>query len=246
MLFILISGVAGLSGCANMRPSVRNVDFSETPELAELAFRARQIGNENYPRVLTLLPDATSKLHRRFDIVFKKQIAGNAAQTIGTRIYLNGSWYGSNALSLELDLTHEMAHVAQQHTGESTWYWTEGLAAYVCYKLGCTNGPTGPQVEPATPHYTAGYWCTGAFLVFLDQVYGQQVVQRLNVELRKNSYSDRMFTEATGRSLDDLWKEFQSTPAYKPPNKSLPTPGSVGSSAARFTSLGPAWLSCFR
>jgi hypothetical protein len=219
--FIVVSGVVGLSGCANIRPSVRNVDISEAPELTELALRARQIGNQNYPKVLTLLPDPTSKLHRRFDIVFKKKIDGNAGQTIGTTIYLNGAWYGSNALSLELDLTHEMAHVAQQHSGEGPWYWTEGLAAYVCYKLGYTNGPTGPQVQPTTPHYTTGYWCTGAFLVFLDQAYGQQAVQRLNVELRRNSYSDQMFTEATGKNLDHLWKEFQRTPAYKPPNKSL-------------------------
>jgi Peptidase of plants and bacteria len=216
----LVSTLFWICGCsASVGLAVRKVDLSQTPEMSSLAERARQIGNDIYPKVLTLLPDKPSRLHHQFDIVFKPQIVGNAAQTIGTTIYLNAAWFRSNPDTLEVTLPHEMAHVAQQHTDNATWYWTEGLADYVCYKLGCTNGATGPQSMPTTPHYTSGYWCTGAFLLFIDASYGSEVVQRLNIQLRRGRYSDRMFVEATGKSLDELWKDFQKTPAYKPPNK---------------------------
>lgn len=218
---LLIVALAWMSGCATVeRVSVRRVEFGQAPELAELAERARGIGNQVYPKILALLPDDTSKLHRRFDIVFKQQMGSNAAQTIGTKIYLNASWYQRNPDTLEVDLPHEMVHVAQQHTNRATWYWTEGLADYVCYKLGRTNGVTGPHMQATTAHYTSGYWAAGAFLLFLDRTYGPRIVQRLNVQLRRGSYSDSMFADATGKSLDELWAEFQEALAYhRPPEK---------------------------
>src|SRR5438309_3148516 len=53
---------------------VRKVDYREAPELKELAERARRIGNEVYPKILTLLTDNTSKLPQKFDIVFKEHV----------------------------------------------------------------------------------------------------------------------------------------------------------------------------
>ena len=68
---------------------VRKVDFSQTPELKDLAERARQIGNEMYPKVLALLADDPSKLPQHFDIVFKKYLKpGHPGRTQGAKIRL--------------------------------------------------------------------------------------------------------------------------------------------------------------
>ena len=87
-----------LCGCASDRStvftnrtaaekaSVCKVDFSEAPEMKELAERARQVGNEMYPKVLALLADDTAKLPRQFDIVFKKHTwGGRPGVTLGCR-----------------------------------------------------------------------------------------------------------------------------------------------------------------
>src|SRR5438046_10710191 len=85
VLCLLVSVALHLCGCASSRstvstksvgadaPSVRKVDYRRTPEVNELAERARQLGDEMYPKVLALLADDTAKLPRQFDIVFRKR-----------------------------------------------------------------------------------------------------------------------------------------------------------------------------
>jgi hypothetical protein len=125
--------------------------------------------------------------------------------------------------NLDKILIHEMAHVAQQYRGWAPIYWTkapsyweEGIAEYVRFKLGYTNVWDCPKCAVAFPHYTSGYECAGAFLLHLDATYGSNVVRRLNTKLRQGSYSDSFFAEATGRSLDELWTEFEQSSAVKP------------------------------
>src|SRR5207249_5670894 len=87
----------------------------------DLAERARQIGNEVYPKILTLLADDRSKLPRQFDIIFKKHISSGApGVTLGKRIRLNAAWLGNHPVYLNLVLSHEMAHVAQGYPWHKT------------------------------------------------------------------------------------------------------------------------------
>ena len=50
----------------------------------------------------------------------------------------------------------------------------------------------------------------------MDSSYGSNVVRQLNSELRQGRYSEKLFARATGKSLDELWAEFQKTPAFTP------------------------------
>ena len=204
-----------------VKACVRQVDFSEAPELKELAERARYIGNEMYPMVLSFLADGTSNLPQQFDIVFKRQTSGGAPGTTrGTTIRLNAGWMANSPVYLDTVLSHEMAHVAQDYKWRRTfripWYWREGIADYVRCKLGYTNGWGCPQCSPNFPHYTSGWSCAGAFLLYLDTAYGSNIVRQLNAVLRRGSYSERFFANATAKSLDELWTEFQKTPAFTP------------------------------
>ena len=201
---------------------VRKVDFSRTPELKELAARARHIGNEMYPKVLALLADDPSKLPQHFDIVFKKyRQPTTGGTTQSAKISLDAKWFARNPGYLDMLLIHEMAHVTQ----DIKWYrsisrksvcWGEGIAEFVRYKLGYTNGRRCPWCSANYPHYTSGYSCAGAFLLYVDATYGSQVVRQLNEELRRRSYSDKFFATATGKSLGELWAEFQHTTAFTP------------------------------
>ncbi len=121
------------------KASVRKVDFSEAPEAKELAEHARRIGIEVYPKILALLADGASKLPRQFDIVLKKRLEGNFGQTVGTTINLRAEWFAKNPTDLDATLIHEMSHVVQMYPSKAWDYWGEGIADYVCYKLGYTN-----------------------------------------------------------------------------------------------------------
>lgn len=208
--------VAVSSGCQIHRASVRKVDFSETPEMKELAERARRVGNQAYPKILALLADEASKPPRRLNIIFKKQLPGNVGQTVGNTISLRADWFGGDPADLEIILVHEMTHVAQQCGPNTPIHWAEGIADYVCFKFGYTNAASLPECSEKYPHYTSGYCCTGAFLLYLDKTYGSALIRQLNTGLRRGSYSEDVFAKATGKGLAELWSDFQKTPAFTP------------------------------
>jgi hypothetical protein len=233
VFFVAVSVSVGLCGCAIVRSTasakgvaaatafVRKVDIHQAPEMKELAEHARQFGNEMYPKVLAVLVDDNSMLPKQFDILFKKRTwGGMPGVTLGTRIRLNAGWSAKNAVGLDAVLVHEMTHVAQRYRWYNWFktpsYWTEGIADYVRYKLGYTHGWRCPQCGVEFPHYTYGYACAGAFLLFVDATYGSNVVRQLNAELRRGSYSEKFFAKATGKTLDELWVEFQKTTAFTP------------------------------
>ena len=203
---------------------VRKVDYREAPELKELAERARRIGNEVYPKILTLLAYNTSKLPQQFDIVFKEHVefrnfAGYecGAYAMGKKIYLAADLLQRNPNLLDVQLVHEIAHVAQHYDWPKVPpYWTEGIADYLRFKLGYTNGWSCPQCSALYPHYTDGYTCAGALLLYVDMTYGSNVVRQLNKELRSVSYSDAFFVKASGKSLKELWGDFRKTPFFTP------------------------------
>jgi hypothetical protein len=91
---------------------IRKIDYSNVPQIRELAERARAIGNENYPKILALLTNDSSKFPQQFDIVFKRHLRLRqfgeqepAGYVVGTTIYLdvdvflnptNSDWIGDD------------------------------------------------------------------------------------------------------------------------------------------------------
>jgi hypothetical protein len=120
-----------------------------------------------------------------------------------------------------------MAHVAQHYYRKilGRWliadprpptYWAEGIADYVCVKLGITNGMPCAECNSVFPAYTDGYSCAGAFLLYLERTYNPRIVAQLNNALRRSRYSDEFFFQTTGKDLPMLWMEFRQTEAFTP------------------------------
>lgn len=211
--------------------SVRKVDFGKASDLKELADHARVFADEMYPKVCALLADEGANPPRQFDIVLQPLKSRNTgeAHLEARRIHINSDYLTNHPARLEKFekvLVHEMAHLAQQYQYRRPFFWSsrlrpqagweEGIADYVLYQLLGTNGWDCPQCDTRYPHYTSGYTCTGAFLLYVEATCGSNIVQQLNRRLRRGSYSDAFFIGTTGRSLDDWWAEFQRTPAFKP------------------------------
>lgn len=222
VLLFLILPIVGF-GASGQEP-VRKVDFSQTPEVKELAEHARQIGNQMYPKVVALLGDGTTKLPKQFDIVFRKNLSrpeeleypeGEVRTPMGTTIYLDAELIAAEPERLNRLLVHEMAHVAQRYSRSVPGYWWEGMAEYACFKLGM-DGTNCPVCGYGSWHYRSGYACAAAFLVYVEKMYGSNAVRQLNSDFRRHSYSDEFFAEVTGRSLNQLWADFQKTDGYTP------------------------------
>jgi hypothetical protein len=212
-------------------PYVRKVEFSGAPQIRALAERARQTGDQMYPGVCALLADGNWDFPSHFDICFKKRLPRmRSGEARMTQICLNNQYlqqFKENPATLDEMVVHEMAHVAQHYyrpiigrwvvlTPRPPFCWQEGIADYVCFKLGQTNGWRCAECDSVYPHYRNGYSCAGAFLLYLEGTYSSNIVRQLNTALRQGRYSDDFFLNTTGKDLAALWSEFQHTPAFTP------------------------------
>lgn len=211
--------VYALAGCASFQSTgkhVRSVDVSAAPELAMMVERVRQVGDHVYPHILALLEDESTKSPRQFDVRFSVKPDGHPGETTGLTITLQAAWLRNNPADLERLLVHEMTHVAQNYPARKTIpaYWVEGMADYVCARLGYTNQWNVAECTASRPHYRSGYGCAAAFLLYVDDVHGSDVVRQLHRRLRNASYTEQVFELSTGKTLGELWSEFQSQAAY--------------------------------
>ncbi|MBA4149371.1 MAG: hypothetical protein H0X66_14750 [Verrucomicrobia bacterium] len=225
------------------KTSIRKVEFSRTPEIQPYAERARELGNEVYPKIVALLSDGSAGSPEQVDVRFKKRFSiffrydHTGKERLGfvtarsKTVYINTTLLAdlikSSGRNLPQDdfllfdkvFNHELVHVAQ-HYPSSTFrnhrHWAEGIPDYVRYKLGDTNGWRCAECSAEFPHYTSGYTCAGAFLLYVDELHGADVIRQMNTELRHGTYSDDFFVRATGKSLDELWTGFQARPEFKP------------------------------
>ncbi|HLP78008.1 MAG TPA: basic secretory protein-like protein [Candidatus Paceibacterota bacterium] len=235
-LAVFFSGFAAVLLCSCATPNrslspgepVRSVDASKAPEMESWVQRARQVGNETYPKICALLADGNSEFPPQFDISFTRRLSrGNAGEARFARVFLKAhvEMFEKEPDAFDQLLVHEMTHVAQAyyrpilgewliHTSNPPSYWEEGIADYVCFKLGKTNGWDCPQCGFLFSDYHQGYSCAGAFLLYLDGAYGSNLVRHLNTALRHGKYSDDFFKQETGKPLAGLWSEFQQTQAF--------------------------------
>ena len=199
--------------------------------MAAFASRARLIGDEMYPRICGLLSDGHSDFPRAFDVSFRRSLSnGKAGETSVTQIRIgadNLEYFTNHPGAFDQLFVHEMAHVAQsyyrpllggllEYHHRPPFCWTEGIADYVCFRLGQTNVWVCPECDWVYPHYLSGYSCAGAFLLYAEDHYNPNLVRQLNTLLRRGGYSDRFFLEAAGKDLQTLWTEFQQTAAFVP------------------------------
>ena len=135
----------------------------------------------------------------------------NAGQTSGNLIELSTAWFSQHPDD-QGAIVHEMGHVHQGYTGGNQPFWiVEGIADYVRYWAGYANSWSYAHCANGSPHYTSGYWCSAAFLNYVEKTYDSQLLPKLNRDVRNGQYADTWFQNATGKTADQLWTECQQT-----------------------------------
>lgn len=128
---------------------------------------------------------------------------------------------------------HEMTHVYQNKytpiagSFEPTYpsWITEGIADYVGYSVIMNNRDDLQYVfcfekegGSVTEHYTDGYRCAAAFLMWIQDTYPKANICDLHKYLSSGQeprYLQNWFEKRTGRDIRGLWNEFAMNGAYK-------------------------------
>jgi len=85
----------------------------------------------------------------------------------------------------------------------------EGIADHVRFWR-YEPGKAGP-LNPARAKYDASYRTTAAFLAYVTEKYEPKAVTKLNAILRENKYDAGVWKTLTGKSVEELGKEWKES-----------------------------------
>ena len=163
-----------------------------------------------YPKEAALYNKHTAK---KVIFIMDPGYTGVAA-TSGNIVRYNSAYFQKHPGDIDV-VTHEVMHIVQSYTGNVGPGWlTEGIADYVRYTLGIDNKGAGWSLTPfnSKQSYKDAYRITARFLVWIQKKYSKVLVKKLDAALRDKTYKLILWQSITGKSLDELWKEYVKDP----------------------------------
>lgn len=198
-----------LSFSAEPAPIQVTIIADEVPELAEWGAKAKTLVEKWHPVMCERLASEGHTPPREVTILFKKNMRG-VAGTSGNKISVSAQWVTDHPDDFGM-IIHEYCHVVQAYPQYDPVWLVEGIADYIRYHV--MEPERAPRFDARKQRYTDGYGVTAAFLAFVEKKYDKEIVSKLNTALRQTKYKEEMWKELTGKTLDELWKEFADSQA---------------------------------
>ncbi|APS37745.1 basic secretory protein-like protein [Salegentibacter sp. T436] len=163
-----------------------------------------------YPKMVKdFNPEAKDTIYVKIDTSY----TGVAFANNG-KITISSQWLEKKPNDLDV-ITHEAMHIVQSYPHQAGPGWlTEGIADYVRYKYGVNNEGAEwflPEYSP-DQSYKNSYRITARFLAWISNNYNQNLVVTLDRNMRENTYSEVLWKELTGATLDELWEAYAENP----------------------------------
>jgi hypothetical protein len=198
------------------------IDATVAPDLMDWADRElRPVVKEWYPKLVDMLPSEGYQAATNIVLLFRDNMGGTPASAAGSRINLNAGWFRRNLKGeARGSVVHEMVHVVQNYgrarrmnpnaTRTPGWL-VEGIPDYIRWFLyePQTKGAEITQRNLARARYDASYRVTGNFLNWVTQSYAKELVQKLNAAAREGKYTEELWSQITGKSLQALGEEWK-------------------------------------
>jgi len=191
-----------------------NLDYHEVPELAEWAEKVRRDAEAIYPRMARVFGSKGYVPPRQVLFTFKKDMKG-VAGTSGRRVAFAAGWIKSHPNDYGCAI-HELAHVVQSYPRYDPAWLIEALADFVRFWM--YEAPSRrPKPKPEKVRVKDTYQRGAAFLAWLVETRGENIITDLSAAIRELRYKDELFKEYTGKTLEELTEDFrQSLTANRP------------------------------
>lgn len=190
------------------------VDTSEVPELDAWGQHARELCEQWYPKIVELLPSEGFEPLLSTRLLFKKDKGGVADTSRGTDISIAGKYVIGHTNDFGM-VIHELTHVVQAYPGPKEGFtkpgWlVEGIADYIRL-FHYEPDARRPRINPDKANYTDAYKTTAGFLDWVVTSHDKEIVKRLSAALRQGEYQESLWQKYTGKTVEELWKEFADT-----------------------------------
>lgn len=199
------------------------IDTTETPDLTEWTHKElAPVVKQWYPKIVKMLAGEGYEAPTQVGILFSANMRGVAA-TGGTRIRCAASWFRQNLQGeAKGAIVHELVHVVQNYglarrnnpNATRTPGWVvEGIADYIRWFLyePETRGAeiTARGIDRA--RYDGNYRVSANFLNWVAVTCDKDIVAKLNAAAREGRYSEDLWKEATGRTVQELGDEWKAS-----------------------------------
>jgi len=159
-----------------------------------------------YPK---LVREFNKKALKEVVFIVDTNYQGVAATSDG-KVTFSSRWLKLHPEDIDV-VTHEVMHIVQDYGNTNGPGWlTEGIADYVRHKFGVDNAGANwflPDYKVGQS-YENSYRITAKFLDWLEAAGHRGVVKNMDKHLRDHTYSDELWRQYTGRTLDELWSKY--------------------------------------
>lgn len=194
-------------------PATITIDTSKAPDFEAYGKQVQAVADEWYPKIVAMLPSEGYVAPDKVRIVFDPDYKGVAAAS-GGRIVAATKWFGERPEDLGA-FVHELVHVVQRYGhGERPGWLTEGIADYIRF-FHYEPESARPHPNPEKSKYSDSYRTSGHFLDWTQRTYDKDLVVKLNAACREARYSDELWKEYTGKTLEELGAEWKQSLAEK-------------------------------
>eukprot|EP01037_Dinobryon_pediforme_P003820 gene3820-3868_t len=186
------------------------INFDAKPDTAE---QQRLVNTffTVYPELAKAYNKKTAK-----EVIFVIDTAyKGVAETDNGKVTISARWVRLHPEDIDV-VTHEVMHIVQDYGQSNGPGWlTEGIADYARYKFGVNNAAAKwslPDYKP-TQNYDNAYRITARFLLWIEEKVKPGIVKELDSQLRKHTFTDDSWKKLTGKTVDELWKNYSENPA---------------------------------
>ena len=197
------------------------IDTTQTPELKEwVETNLRPVMEAWYPKIAAMLPSDGFTAPTSFSITFRTDKSGFVADTNGTKINVSAAWFKHH---LHDDargaIVHEMVHVVQQygrgkqtnpHPNKNPLWLVEGMADYIRWYKYEPQSHGADKFDLKKAQYDGSYRPSSNFLNYVVMHYDKKLVVELNAQMRAGNYSDDLWKQYTGHTVEELGAEWKA------------------------------------
>lgn len=181
------------------------VDANDAPDLKEWGDKAGTLCVEWFPKIAALLPSDGFTVPKEVTLCFDPDMKG-VAHAAGGKITIAAKYVRAHPGDFGM-VVHELTHVVQSYPGGGPGWLVEGIADYIRIVRYEPAAPR-PKLDPAKASYKDAYKTTAMFLEWVERQGHAGLVVKLNAALREGSYTDALWGQLTGKSVDEQWKAF--------------------------------------
>jgi hypothetical protein len=183
---------------------------------------------EWYPKITAMLPSDGYSAPKAFSVTIQPE--QGVAATGGTRVTANSNWLMKRNGEMDPEavgaLLHEEVHVVQQYgwgrrqnpdASRPPGWLVEGIPDYIRWFLyePQSHGADVTWIKRTrrpleSLHYNDQYRITANFLNWATIKYKKDLVTSLNAAIREGKYSDNLWKDYTGRSVEELDGEWRA------------------------------------